>query len=319
MSKVSIIIPVYRTEKYLRDCLNSCLAQSFTDFEIVVVNDGSPDNSQEILDEYQALDSRITVIKQSNKGLVETRRVGACACKSEYLFFLDSDDTIVENALEQLLAYSCGKDIVIGGMNIYTPKGKRIKTIKNTLPFGNDVIGLIAAYLSKNVVASLCGRLIKKSVFCKIEIERHFKIGEDFIANLLLASNSISCQIVDCVVYNYIQYDTSMVHNISEESLKNRLAFIDWVLDFVDNWKNQIVVKNSIAQFAIEEYYTYLRGGGRLNDSLKCKIRNEFMKNEWAIKRLPLWRVGLVKCYCVSPYLGNIYRYFFVNLNSATL
>lgn len=62
MSKVSIIIPVYRTEKYLRDCLNSCLAQSFTDFEIVVVNDGSPDNSQEILDEYQALDSRITVI-----------------------------------------------------------------------------------------------------------------------------------------------------------------------------------------------------------------------------------------------------------------
>lgn len=100
--KFSIIIPVFNVAQYLCDCLDSVLDQTFPDFEAICVNDGSTDNSLEILEEYQKKDPRIKVICQENQGLSGARNTGIKAAQGEYLFFLDSDDWLAKNALEIL-------------------------------------------------------------------------------------------------------------------------------------------------------------------------------------------------------------------------
>ncbi|SDB55141.1 Glycosyltransferase involved in cell wall bisynthesis [Ruminococcaceae bacterium FB2012] len=99
---VSIIIPVYNVEKYLCECIDSVLRQSFSDLEIILVDDGSPDNSGAICDEYARKDSRVTVIHKCNGGLSDARNVGMAASHGEYIYFLDSDDYIVDDAIWQL-------------------------------------------------------------------------------------------------------------------------------------------------------------------------------------------------------------------------
>ena len=94
MPQVSIIVPVYKTEKYLKRCIDSILAQSFTDFELILVDDGSPDNCPEICDAYVALDSRVKVIHQKNAGVSSARNAGLDLAQTKYIMFCDSDDYI---------------------------------------------------------------------------------------------------------------------------------------------------------------------------------------------------------------------------------
>jgi len=90
----SIIVPVYKVEPYLRRCIDSILAQTFLDFELILVDDGSPDNCPGICDEYAEKDSRIKVIHQTNGGLSSARNRGIAAAEGEYLLFCDSDDYV---------------------------------------------------------------------------------------------------------------------------------------------------------------------------------------------------------------------------------
>jgi glycosyltransferase involved in cell wall biosynthesis len=98
---ITVIIPVHNTEKYLRECLDSVCNQSFTDIEIICVNDGSTDSSLRILKEYELLDNRIRIISQRNKGLGAARNVGISQARGEYILFLDSDDYLELTALEE--------------------------------------------------------------------------------------------------------------------------------------------------------------------------------------------------------------------------
>jgi len=109
---ISLIIPVYNVEQYLRDCLNSVVAQTNSDCEVICVNDGSTDGSWTILKEFQNRYNQITVITQQNKGLSGARNAGILAAKGDYLFFLDSDDWIEPNTLEILAQKQRGEDLV---------------------------------------------------------------------------------------------------------------------------------------------------------------------------------------------------------------
>ena len=96
----SIIVPIYNVEKYIRNCIDSVLGQSCTDFELILVNDGSPDNCPKICDEYASKDDRIKVIHKENGGLVSARQAGVKVANGEYVFNLDGDDSITPDALE---------------------------------------------------------------------------------------------------------------------------------------------------------------------------------------------------------------------------
>ena len=131
MAKISVIIPVYNVEKYLRQCLDSVINQTLKDIEIICVNDGSTDGSLNILQEYANKDKRIKVISQENKGLSGARNVGIKSAKGEYIGFIDSDDWIDKTFYENL--YKAGKsnkaDIVAG--NIIKEKGTCSRRITN--------------------------------------------------------------------------------------------------------------------------------------------------------------------------------------------
>ena len=115
MVKISVIVPVYNTEKYLRKCLDSIVNQTLEDIEIICVNDGSTDNSLDILNEFNSKDNRIKIITQDNQGLGAARNNGLKHAGGEYVYFIDSDDYIDLTALEKLYnnAESNGSDLVL--------------------------------------------------------------------------------------------------------------------------------------------------------------------------------------------------------------
>ena len=102
MAEVSIIVPVYQVEKYIRQCIDSILAQTFTDFELILVDDGSKDNSGKICDEYAEKDKRIRVIHKENDGLSGARNKGLDNASGNYFMFVDGDDYISPNMAECL-------------------------------------------------------------------------------------------------------------------------------------------------------------------------------------------------------------------------
>ena len=103
MPEVSVIIPVYNMEQFLEDCLNSVLAQTFTDFEIVIVNDGSTDRSAAIVEQIAAKDNRFVILHQENMGLSEARNTGIKAARGNWITFVDSDDMLAPTFLQKLL------------------------------------------------------------------------------------------------------------------------------------------------------------------------------------------------------------------------
>lgn len=115
MVTISVIIPVYNVEKYLRKCLESVINQTFRDIEIICIDDGSSDNSLKILREYERLDTRIKIISQENKGVSAARNEGLRHATGDYIYFIDSDDYLVRNALERLynIAIQHSTDLII--------------------------------------------------------------------------------------------------------------------------------------------------------------------------------------------------------------
>lgn len=114
---VSVIIPVYKVEPYLRKCLDSIVCQSYTNLEVILVDDGSPDDCPQICDEYAIKDNRVIVLHKENGGLSDARNAGLDICKGEYISFIDSDDWVNEKYIEYLLQLSLNEDADIAICN----------------------------------------------------------------------------------------------------------------------------------------------------------------------------------------------------------
>jgi glycosyltransferase involved in cell wall biosynthesis len=121
--KASIIVPVYNTEKYLRQCLDSILNQTYQNLEILLVDDGSPDRSGAICDEYAAKDPRIRVIHTENRGVSAARNTAMQAVSGEYIIFVDSDDYVAAEYVENLMA-GADADLVTAGLHVQTPENR---------------------------------------------------------------------------------------------------------------------------------------------------------------------------------------------------
>lgn len=127
---VSCIIPVYNTEKYLRRCIESVLAQTFVDWEMLLIDDGSTDASGSICDEYAAKDERIRVFHKENGGISSARNLGLNYAQGEWIFFVDSDDSLPKTSLESLLARSSDANIIAGGFFV-VGGGKKRTTLRH--------------------------------------------------------------------------------------------------------------------------------------------------------------------------------------------
>lgn len=225
--KISVIVPVYKVEKYLRDCVDSILAQTFTDFEVLLVDDGSPDRSGEICDEYAAKDSRIRVFHQENGGVTSARRLGVENALGEWINFVDSDDTIPKDALNNMYtaAQKDKVDIVMCASLDYTEYPFLCKTVAITGVLKSSEY--IKAMLSfKCGVGPMC-RLIKKTLFDtkSFTTPREVTNNEDLIMNIKLALNANYIGVYPgIVVYNYFVRPNS--------ASRRKRSIQDWDLIF---------------------------------------------------------------------------------------
>ena len=211
MPVISVIVPIYKVEPYLRKCIDSVLAQTFTDFELILVDDGSPDNCGAICDEYAAKDNRIRVIHQENRGLSAARNAGIdwafANSDSQWLTFIDSDDMVSPDFLAKMISATeqAHADLCVCDFLSVFPAGKEEKdtlVIPERVSTGSALLEEGVIYSNWHFVIS-CNKLYRKQIFDDIR----FPVGyihedEAIIHRVLGAARNVIC-IKDQLYYYY--------------------------------------------------------------------------------------------------------------------
>lgn len=210
---ISIIIPIYNAEKYLSECFESLQKQTYSDFEVICVNDGSNDNSAQICYEYCELDSRFIYIAQENCGVSKARNKGLENVNGDWICFLDADDTLPNYALELYMRYANKYDVVAG----YTSRSLSEKTLNESLCIHDGMTYLLNDYLFNNTKYQFCSFFYKKSIieFYSIRFSEDLKFGEDEEFAWKYLSHCCSGVTLDVDLYNYRDNITSASHNVS--------------------------------------------------------------------------------------------------------
>ncbi|MBR3460962.1 MAG: glycosyltransferase family 2 protein [Clostridia bacterium] len=204
---ISIILPVYNTERYLPETIDSILNQSYTDFELIAINDGSTDQSLSILKEYAEKDARVRLIDKPNSGVSDTRNRGISVSKGDYLCFIDADDIIAKDYLELLYKTICGHnaDMVVCGYKTF--HGSISFTDQQSSQSSEKEIAASSDLLKMGLMTSSCIKMIRKQIITdnNIEFDCGMTFGEDlfFCWKCFYAAKSV--WMIDNVLYGYRQ------------------------------------------------------------------------------------------------------------------
>lgn len=267
MIKISVIAPVYKVEKYLPECIESILSQTFTDFELILVDDGSPDGSGAICDEYARKDNRIIVIHKENGGVTSARKQGVESSKGEWILFVDSDDKLPIDALERMCNSKYeNADIVIGN---FAREDGIVPWIKQERLITSE--SYIQLMLEAKLHRAPFARLIKKTLITKnvFDIPRKIVLGEDVIANIRMVKPDTRIQLIPDCVYFYRNNEESVVSTF-KMSAEYGKTFYEMVLSDLAFWKMDSRHK-SVQVFGI-----YILGN--IYRSFDIKKEREFIK-----------------------------------------
>lgn len=309
--KVSIIVPIYKVEKYLDRCIKSIVDQTYKNLEIILVDDGSPDKCPKICDDWSKKDKRIKVIHKENGGLSDARNEGIRKATGSYIGFVDSDDYIEETFVEILYnslkkgktnISQCGINYINDDANIICIKGYDADVIKTGLQMINDYYG---NHYIENVV--VWNKLYDTNLFHK----NHFPIGkihEDEFTTYKLLYKEKNISIVHDNLYNYNQTAGGIMHS------KNYIRH----LDLLDALKEKICffetnnAPNKIIEFAVrhylysirEEYYNLKKHYFNRRDLL-LELRKEY-KN--VLKKYGRYKQIQDIIFIITPYFFGIIR-----------
>ena len=265
MELISIIVPVYKVEKYLCECVDSILAQTYENFELILVDDGSPDNSGKICDKYAEKDKRIKVIHKENAGVSSARNTGLDNANGEYITFIDSDDIVDKKYLElmqQKLAET-NSDMCFCHFDRFDEMGP--KENKEYIPEYLEVdfqkpefVNFASAFfnLKKNVFGSSC-RVLYRSTAINVRFNTSLIFCEDlvFILNVLLNASSF-CSI-DNVLYHYRTNMSSALNNYKKNFLSNQLALKKEITLVLNNFDGKQTAEVIRPYFALQCYYLF--------------------------------------------------------------
>lgn len=281
---ISIIIPVYNVEKYLRQCLDSVVNQNFDKFEIIIVNDGSTDGSEKICKEYMQKYDNITYIKTENHGLSAARNTGLKKTKYEYVWFVDSDDYIDKNSLNKISPFF-GHDIIVIEHLIFQDGSDAISLPKYTVnknPVKRYLLNLPAAPF----------KILKKSLLDRIDF--HFEEGrlfEDFGSMYSLVKYTEDICFTDERLYYCRRRSGSITHNTKNIKNEDRFWAADQVLDQVPNTffpEKEYIITKHIAIYMSEDmvdfkYKTYVHYMDQIRNYLLTNVPN-FRNNKYIKK-----------------------------------
>ena len=211
MPIISLIVPVYNVEKYLPRCVDSILSQSYKDFELILVDDGSPDNCGAICDEYALKDDRIKVVHQQNSKLSASRNAAINISKGEWITFVDSDDWIHKDYLKILLSGVLNDtDLVICGSTITSNETEADQDYTEA-SFKN--VSLEEVYRDHYARSRVWGRIYKKDIIKDLRFISGTEPAEDSCFNELLFRNDMKFRITDAKLYYYFMRPDSAIHS----------------------------------------------------------------------------------------------------------
>ena len=223
MPNISVIVPVYKVEAFLRRCVDSILSQTYKNLEVIVVDDGSTDETAGILERYAARDERVVIVHQPNAGLVAARETGIASATGEYVTFVDGDDTIEPDMYERLMANALKYDADIShcGMVFDFPDGR------SELHYGTGVLlvhehyeGLKALLAGEQIEPSLCCKLYAAHLVKDSCLDPSVRNNEDLLRNFTLFSRAKRSVFEDFCGYRYYQRPGSM-SKTGEKLLEN--------------------------------------------------------------------------------------------------
>ena len=282
---VSIIIPVFNAERYLEECIMSILGQTYRDFEIILINDGSTDRSSQICRELSDKYSQIEVIEQVNQGVNQARKIGFTNSSGEWVMFVDSDDILPKHSIESLLKSSSGYDIVSGTFRFIDEKGQILnkwgpineKHEGHSFRFVSDLlIDKRWKCLWRQLIRREC---IKAEFF---DTDTRLKIAEDYLVMLQVGLGIKNYIGIEKDVYHYRWYSQSSVHKY-KPSLEHFELLSESILNAFHNRKEQFI--NQIVKSLSTLYFEHcdLRG---INNTVGAKfLRTSFFYSECLLKR----------------------------------
>ena len=236
--KVSIIVPIYNGEAYLERCVQSLVNQTYSDIEIILINDGSTDKTHEICERYAELEKRIVYIKKKNTGVSDTRNYGIRRSTGDYILFVDSDDYIGKETVEKLMDFSNDATLVsVGHYDVVSENAIENKYKKNKYS-GNEIIDKI---VSSEIKGITCGYLFKKSKLKNMEFDTNSSYLEDMLFLISFLKNNVYKKIVylecstECADY-YYHHDKSVT--ISKSNIIEKGKMIFKTLDKINNLTN---------------------------------------------------------------------------------
>lgn len=293
MPSVSVLIPVYKVpEKQLRKCIESCINQTLKDIEIVIVDDGSPDNCGNICDYYAGLDSRVKVIHKENGGLSAARNTAYYSATGEYITFLDGDDYLENNACEE--SYKCAiknnVDVVFWDQYVDYPNstidapafGIEEKRFK-----GDECKDLQLKVLDFNgrIAQAYC-KLIKKELLDKYKIEHVSELrqgAEGIVFNIALFEHVTSAYYLNKKLLHYTHNGNSISHTSSEENNYLILRCFEYIRDYIQNLHNKKELEDALYTRMLYVICTtaisgYFNPNNKLEKKERVKLFKKYMQ-----------------------------------------
>ena len=291
MPEISILVIAYNVGRYISRCLDSILAQSCHDIEIVVVDDGSSDGTGIILKDYAGRDQRVRVVSHSeNKGTLQARKTAINASKGKYIMFVDGDDTLKPYACERLLdeARRQDADFVVAGYDVVYPDGT-VSSEKNVLNYGSSSSGLIRSMVFNECTRYLWARLFEKKLFTDhpLRESRRIVFGEDQLLSYHSALHVRKAVSIDVSVYDYYQYQaslTGMERGKIAKSFKDRVLVNSLSLDLLSGQERDVVDKAE--SDIIRLFFNMVKKGHCSRDVLMATVKENSLAGLLSIANL---------------------------------
>lgn len=298
---ISIIVPVYKAEPYLRKCADSILAQTYSNIEVIFVDDGSPDGCPTICDEYAAKDSRVVVLHQKNAGVSAARNAGLDAAKGDYVGFVDSDDWIERDMYEVLYEVMVDSKSDISVLSFCGDSDVPEKVNAGAYIVFSKMEAIKKMLLYQNNLVNVWGKLYNRRMFKNIRFPYGIAIGEDTVVSLKAIENSNNVAYIDYKGYHYFSNPNSAMH-IFRESFWSLQNANDMIVDAAKDMTDEILDCSKarsiegdivIAIFAVDS--------GKFSQSAYRRVVSHIGQYKEAKSLLPL----NFKCWCVLLSLGR--------------
>lgn len=256
---ISIIIPVYNTETYLKSCLNSVISQSYNNIEIICVNDGSPDGCQLILEEYAKKDERVRIVERKNGGRGAARNSGVEVATGKYILFLDSDDMYVQNTCDLVLQAMIKNDVDIVCFGTEIVGDAWDSDVEYYSIKYNGIITMSDEVLL-NMNVSVCNKLFKRDMFSDYDVS--FPQGLLYEDAEFFYKYVTFCKYIYCMDNKLLQYRRGHLSSIMSETKAGTIRAIDHICvakNIYDFWQmnNVIVEKQLIMSILFRDFFNF--------------------------------------------------------------